>query len=61
VDVGAAVGGSAIFFHSAIISLTVTLDEKIDFTGAHVEHLITKNITKKAGLYLILTNTNVKF
>jgi hypothetical protein len=39
----------------------VTLDEKIDFTGAHVEHLITKNITKKAGLYLILTNTNVKF
>lgn len=39
----------------------VSLDQKIDFTGAHVEHLITKNITKLPGLNLILTNTNVKF
>jgi uncharacterized protein YjbI with pentapeptide repeats len=39
----------------------VSLDQKIDFTGAHVEHLITKNITKQPELKLNLTNTNVKF
>ena len=43
-------------------SLTdVTLDQKIDFTGAHVEHLTTKNVTKLPNLNLTLTNSNVKF
>ena len=39
----------------------VTLDQKIDFTGAQVENLITKNVTKLPGLNLNLTGSNVKF
>ena len=39
----------------------VTFDQKIDFTGAQVENLVTKNITKLPGLNLTLTGSNVKF
>ena len=39
----------------------VSFDQKIDFTGAQVEHLIIKNVTKLPGLNLNLTGSNVKF
>lgn len=39
----------------------VTLDQNIDFSGAQVEHLNTKNVTKGAGLILKLDGSNVKF
>ena len=39
----------------------VTLDQKMDFTGAQVENLTTKNVTKLPGLNLNLTGSNVKF
>jgi uncharacterized protein YjbI with pentapeptide repeats len=39
----------------------VSLDGHLDFSNAHVEHLITKNITQKSGLNLNLTGSNVKF
>jgi uncharacterized protein YjbI with pentapeptide repeats len=38
----------------------VSLDQKIDFTDAHVEHLTTKNIAKLPGLNLILIGSNVR-
>lgn len=39
----------------------VSFDQKNDFSGAQVEHLTTKNITKLPGLILNLTGSNVKF
>ena len=39
----------------------VSLDGQLDFSNAHVEHLITKNITKGSGLNLNLAGSNVKF
>ena len=39
----------------------VSFDQKNDFSGAQVENLTTKNVTKLPGLNLILTDSNVKF
>jgi len=39
----------------------VSLDGQLDFSNTHVEHLITKNITKGSGLNLNLAGSNVKF
>ena len=39
----------------------VSFDQKNDFSGAQVENLTTKNVTKLPGLILNLTGSNVKF
>ena len=39
----------------------VSLDKKIDFTGAQVESLKAQNVSKRASLQLITTDSNVKF
>lgn len=39
----------------------VSLDKKIDFTGAQIGSLSTKNVTKLPSLQLITTGSNVKF
>ena len=40
---------------------TVTLSGELDFTGAQIGELKTKNVTKQPGLKLITTNSNVRF
>ena len=47
------------FKAKSLIFNNVTLDGKIDFTGAHVDKLETHNITKQPGLNLITTGSNV--
>ena len=39
----------------------VSFDKNNDFSGAQVENLTTKNVTKLPGLNLNLTGSNVKF
>jgi len=39
----------------------VSLDGQMDFADAHVDHLMTTNVTKAPGLNLITTGSNVKF
>ena len=52
------------FMDMKVKNLTLTdvsFDQKNDFSGAQVENLTTKNVTKLPGLNLILTGSNVKF
>lgn len=44
-----------------VILENVSLDGELDFTGAHIGELKTKNVTKQPGLNLITTGSNVKF
>ena len=44
-----------------VILENVSLDGNLDFTGAHIGELKTKNVTKQPALNLITTGSNVKF